>query len=825
MNLSYYDPRVELLTLTTPINATQAFTFGLPAKNVSAICITLSYLHDRRMWASAFLLQLTLASSLTTACKFLLKPFVQASIVGQIMGGIMGGPSGLGHNLEVTLPFKSLYILETFASFGCILYVFLVGVKTDVSLIKRTGEKEWKIGVSAFIFPILAGIPACFFLKRNLGIDHELQSMLVNVSFLASSSTFHSIACFLDDLKLLNSELGRIALPSSMVSGAISYVAMGIRIARSKTNLTQGGYRRTVSAICLIIFILCPLRYLLIWIIKRTPERERVKESYLGFIVLLVLGTAFAGDVVGIHALTGPALLGLVLPDGSALAASLMEKVEAFVTFIIVPLYFLSCGLFTDLRSISSSAYFAVQFLAVLSFSAKFLGVTLVSVFLCDFALKDAIILGLMLSAVGVLDIQYYRRGIEYGLIDYRCFGVLITSGMIIVGFISFVVKALYDPFARYIAHERHTIQHFPNNVEFRILACIHSQEYVPSIIDLLEASNPTRESPICIYVLHLIELVGRVSPLFVHQSLGAHYPHDHHQHHRKHANSVCKPSENIINAFRIFERNNNSLVTFQVFTAISPRATMHNDVCMLSVDKRTRLIIIPFHIKWTGSDIATESPELRSVNLKVIDTAPCSVGILIDRGSKGGPRSVQGSWSLYRVGVFFIGGPDDREAVSYATRMAKNPRVTVTVMRLIAFLEIVDNNNEEKRLDSVTISNFRQTNATGNRAVYKEEILTDSAEACHFFRSIENEFDLILVGRRTESPLLLGLSDWKEYPELGLIGDLLASQDFKGKVSILVVQQHIVESRIILDQNSNQEEDLLHQNSTTAIRRSENIW
>lgn len=59
--------------------------------------------------------------------------------------------------------------------------------------------------------------------------------------------------------------------------------------------------------------------------------------------------------------------------------------------------------------------------------------------------------------------------------------------------------------------------------------------------------------------------------------------------------------------------------------------------------------------------------------------------------------------------------------------------------------------------------------------------------------RSMENNNELIIVGRchDTWSPLMLGLSGWHEETELGDVGDMLASADFRGNATILVVQQH----------------------------------
>ncbi|XP_059623083.1 cation/H(+) antiporter 17-like [Cornus florida] len=48
----------------------------------------------------------------------------------------------------------------------------------------------------------------------------------------------------------------------------------------------------------------------------------------------------------------------------------------------------------------------------------------------------------------------------------------------------------------------------------------------VPTIINLIDASHPTKKSPICIYFLHLAELTGRASAmLIVHNTCKSGYP------------------------------------------------------------------------------------------------------------------------------------------------------------------------------------------------------------------------------------------------------------------------------------------------------------
>lgn len=78
------------------------------------------------------------------------------------------------------------------------------------------------------------------------------------------------------------------------------------------------------------------------------------------------------------------------------------------------------------------------------------------------------------------------------------------------------------------------------------MLACVHTTRNVPSIISLLELSNPTKRSPIFIYALHLVELTGRASNM-----LAAHHSASNQS---SSASSLPGASEHIFNAFENYE-------------------------------------------------------------------------------------------------------------------------------------------------------------------------------------------------------------------------------------------------------------------------------
>lgn len=352
---------------------------------------------------------------------------------------------------------------------------------------------------------------------------------------------------------------------------------------------------------------------------------------------------------------------------------------------------------------------------------------------------------------------------------------MLLISVLIIAILVPSMVNYLYDPSRKYAGYQKRNIIDMKPNAELRILACIDSQYDVAPVIDLLDVSCPTGGSPISVNALHLIELVGRASPVFI----------AHHIHEKVTFNIHF--SEKVIGPFNRYQLNNQGAVSANIFTAISPSNLMHEDICTLALDKLTSIILLPFHRKFAfDGSIESEDNTRRALNCSVLERAPCSIGIIVHRGH------LRHLSSLYRIAMIFLGGHDDREALTFAKRVTKDPgSFSLTVVRLDAE-DGKTMNDWEKVLDNEVLKEFKQKSVANAHVTYIEERAKDAVQTTRILRSIMNEFELIIVGRRNglDSPQTLGFSEWSEFPELGVIGDLLVSSDFECNASIFVVQQ-----------------------------------
>ncbi|GFY97648.1 cation/hydrogen exchanger 15 [Actinidia rufa] len=233
--------------------------------------------------------------------------------------------------------------------------------------------------------------------------------------------------------------------------------------------------------------------------------------------------------------------------------------------------------------------------------------------------------------------------------------------------------------------------------------------------------------------------------------------------------------------------------------------------------DNRTALIVVPFHKQpMVDGGMEAANSKIRMLNQNVLANAPCSVGILVDRGLTES-KILEASHVSHNIAVLFFGGPDDREALSYGLRMSKNPGITLNVIRFLPGPEAEENaitmdpsthddRNEhgiltmemvkeiEKQLDDDYIKEVRRMKVDDESFSYIEKVVNNGDETVSAIKSLDNIHDLYIVGRGKGilvSPLTAGLTEWSECPELGVIGDLLAS-DFVATVSVLVVQQYM---------------------------------
>ncbi|VFR00445.1 unnamed protein product [Cuscuta campestris] len=760
----------------------------------------------------SLLLQLSLISVITRVMQILLKPFGQPLIVSQILGGVILGPSILGRNgafLTEVFPIKGGGVLDTLSVFGFMLFIFLIGVKMNPVMVLKSSRKALTVGILGYFVPFGLSSFTVFLLERFLSLDKEISRVLPQVVIMQSMTAFPVIACFLDELKILNSEIGRLVSSSSFICDICHWSVMGLKYA---AKFAEGEsllvtLSSLFSAALFVLFLVFVVRPAALWAARHTPEENPVKENYIFVLLVAIMTCGFTGEAIGLSGILACFLLGLVIPDGPPLGAAIVERLDCFVSVMLMPLFFTICGVEMDVFSINKFKHVGVlQSVVLVAFVGKVVGAMLPLLFY-RMPFRDAISLALIMNSKGIVELAFLSEYKQAQVITEECYAILIISVVVITGVISPLVRRLYDPSKRCIAYRRRTILHSSHNEELRILACIHNQENVRGIFTLLQVSNPTKESRINLVILHLVKLIAQSSSFII--------AHTHQDVEDDNPSLNSKPptqSEHIFNAFRRFEQRNQDVMSVHCYKGVSPFATMHNDVCTLALEKRITLIIIPFHKQWTFRGRVESCYAHRVLNSHVLKSTPCSVGILVDRvNTKNNKRlgfRVEGTLtpSLYRVSMLFFGGADDREALAYARRISGDPNVMLTLIRFIttgssASCEIVGGTERSQMLDTEILNDVRfKSHSHGggvSRVLYREVGVNDARDVVGVMGTMGTSCDLIMVGRRHgDSRIMCQLKKWTamnehDGGELGVVGEVvIASSEFNGEASVLVVQQ-----------------------------------
>jgi len=340
---------------------------------------------------------------------------------------------------------------------------------------------------------------------------------------------------------------------------------------------------------------------------------------------------------------------------------------------------------------------------------------------------------------------------------------------------------------------------------ELRILACVYDPRQVSAILATVLAVHGSRVSPSTTYLMHLIELVKKIkSNLLYHEKENADLSDDEDYG----GNDVVE----INNSLDSFTAETKILVHQR--RAVSSFPSLYEDVCNEAEDLQVSIVLLPFH-KHQRIDGKLESGKegIRITNQKVLRHAPCSVGVIVERGLARVPGFSQlvASEGIQNIATLFFGGPDDREAIAWSLRISGSPRVNLTIIRFLLTSssqseQIESGQSEEKEIlmslsgeetvneiDNTFMVDFYNRYVTSGHIGYVEKFVKHGAETVAALKQIGDMYSLFIVGKggRGQSSLTIGMSDWEECPELGTVGDVLASSDFDIHGSVLIVQQH----------------------------------
>ncbi|XP_047318412.1 cation/H(+) antiporter 15-like [Impatiens glandulifera] len=749
-----------------------------------------------------FIYQTIVMLCLNRLIVFFLRPMRFPRVVAELLSGIIIGPSMLGTYgvfVAYVMPKRSVILMELMSTIGMTYYVFLLGLEMDLSIVKSNFKMALPIAIMGMLPPFFVGCAFSFMLHKYTTIGSG--NFLIIFSVALSSTSLPALGRTLQEFRLFDLDIGRLSISAALITNTISVclVVIAISIGQMQGSVFPGFMVILSFAVfvSLQVFLIGPgVTKLIMW----HTEEDSLSEIAMSLVLAGVMMSAVVTDAIGMHALVGAFTFGLVIPYGP-FAMSLIDRLEDFVLGFLVPIFFMTSGLKTNLSKIQGASTWGMLIVAAVTGAAGKVAGTLFGAVFYQMPIKDGLSLGLLMNTKPAIELIALNIGKDQHVIDDITFAMIEVLALVMTVFIMPIVTTIYKPGRKLVHYKRRTIQRTRGDVVLRVITCIHNPRNVPTIVNLLEASHPTKRSPLAISTLHLIELTGHgSSTIIVHGTEKSEHPI---------IERVRGQSENIINAFHNFERQSH-FVSVKNATAISLFPTMHEQVTNFAEEMRAAVIIVPFN-KQTIDDTESSDLKTRAFNENLLANAPCSVCILIDRGMTGSTK-VKGKKVSHHIALLFFGGPDDREALSYAMRMSEDPANNLTVIRFlpgndavktatmeknksgVGSLTLQIDKEKEEQLDEDILNEFKMLKTNDKSFTYKEMFVNNGEETLASIRTVDRIHELFIVGRtqETSSLLVAGLSEWNEFQELGIIGDLLCSAEFMSTTSVLVVQQYL---------------------------------
>ncbi|KAL1541236.1 cation/H(+) antiporter 20 [Salvia divinorum] len=736
------------------------------------------------------ILQTTL---IITVCRLLavfLKPLRQPQVIAEMLGGILLGPSVFGRNEEYMhriFPKWSAPILESVAGFGLLFFLFLVGLELDLSSIRRSGWRATAIAAAGILSTFVLGVGVAFIFRRAIeGADAVgFAQYLIFMAVALSITAFPVLARVLAELKLLTTRIGETAMAAAALNDVAAWISLALAVALAGNG--GDGARKSplisiwvlLSGVVFVTFMMVAIKPAMKWVERRSSARRGTAEdeAYICLTLGGVLAAGLVTDLIGLHAIFGAFVFGLTIPKGGDLASRSMARIEDFVSGLLLPLYFASSGLNTDVTKIQGvKAWGLLALVITAACTGKIIG-TFVAARMCMIPARESITLGVLMNTKGLVELIVLNIGKEKKVLNEEAFAILVLMALVTTFLTTPAVISIYQPGH---AATGHRCLQSASAGELRILACVHGPANIPSLVNLTESTRSAdKSSRLKVYVMHLVELTERSSSIIMVRRFTQNgFPLI-----NRLRGAGTHLADRAAAAFQAY--SNLGRVSIRPATAISALATMHEDICHVAEEKAVAMIVLPFHRQWVDINdddvVETVGHRWSGVTQRVLKEAPCTVAVLVDRGYGASTNST----GVQNVCVLFFGGTDGVEALELGGRMVEHPAVKLAVISFINTATGKITAPEFKENDEAAVAKFMHR-MEGRVELIEKTAIKIVDEVIEIGR--DGGYDLIIVGKGRPCSTTIPVA------ELGPIGNVLASSYQGVTASVLVVQRPIRE-------------------------------
>ena len=378
------------------------------------------------------------------------RKFDQPRVLGELIIGVVLGPTLLNMLHSQALGLADAHIDETIiemAELGVMLLMFKVGLEVNIDELKKVGVVAGIAGIAGAVIPVVLVLPVVML------FGYEWQPALFAGVTLAATSVSISAQVLLE-LGLLQTKEGNALLATALIDDVIAILLVSLTVAITTTtgSVDLGGLVQIIVRMSLYLVIAFLLAWygvplLMKWLNKFADLTKAYGNSAMGLVLAFIFGWA-AQAFGGVAAITGAFIAGVGLSrTPHHVKHQVEEATNALAYAFLVPVFFVSVGLQTDLSRFPLDALPLAVVILVLAVVSKVVGCGL-GARLGGFNNQESFRLGVCMVSRGEVGLIIASLGVSSGILklDHPLFAVLFLVILLTTVVTPPLVRRVFQP-------------------------------------------------------------------------------------------------------------------------------------------------------------------------------------------------------------------------------------------------------------------------------------------------------------------------------------------------------------------------------------------
>lgn len=364
------------------------------------------------------------------------KSIGQPSVIGEIAAGILLGPSLTGMYFpefsSFMFPAQSLGNLQFLSQIGLILFMFIIGMELDLKVLKTKASEAIVISHASIILPFALGVGLALYIYRQFAPDGiSFLSFALFIGIALSITAFPVLARIVQERGLSKTKLGTMVITCAATDDITAWCILAAVIAIVKAGSIISSVFTILLAGAYVLFMLKVLKPVLHRVGNHYSYKEGMTKPIVAFFFLTLLLSSYCTEVIGIHALFGAFMAGVVMPSNQRFRNIFIEKVEDVSMVLLLPLFFVFTGLRTQIGLLNDAYLWQVTGLIIAAaVTGKFAGSAIAAKFVKQ-SWRDSLIIGSLMNTRGLMELVVLNIGYDIGVLSPEIFAMMVIMALV----------------------------------------------------------------------------------------------------------------------------------------------------------------------------------------------------------------------------------------------------------------------------------------------------------------------------------------------------------------------------------------------------------